>query len=110
MVFVLLRAWQPPVGPEYAVCMSRRLLQLPCPICGLTRAFTAIAQGELRAALTFHPLAPIVLVEVIAIWVVAFFRIRGCRRVRIPPRIIVANLAAFLIVWVGRLATGTLPR
>lgn len=108
-VLVLLRIWQPPLGPEYAICLSRRLFRLPCPLCGMTRAFTAIARGEWRAAWTFHPLAPLILAQVIAVWVVAFFRIRNCRPVRIPLRIVVANLVVLLTLWVGRLATGTLP-
>ncbi len=38
-------------------CPWRMLLGIQCPGCGLTRAFVALAQGDLRAAWTFHPWA-----------------------------------------------------
>ena len=109
MVFLLLRTWQPPIGPEYAVCLSRRLFRLPCPLCGMTRAWIAIARGELCAAVALHPLAPLVLAQAIAVWVAAFFQIRSGRPVRIPLRLVVANVGVLLALWIGRLVTGTLP-
>jgi len=38
--------------------MSRRILDMPCPGCGLSRSFVALSHGNLWAALRFHPLGP----------------------------------------------------
>ncbi len=37
-------------------CLSRVLLHLPCPGCGLTRAMAAAWRGDLWASFTYHPL------------------------------------------------------
>jgi hypothetical protein len=38
-----------------AMCWSRTLLGLSCPMCGMTRSVIALAHGELGASLAFHP-------------------------------------------------------
>ncbi|HJV49192.1 MAG TPA: DUF2752 domain-containing protein [Geothrix sp.] len=38
-------------------CAFHALTGLPCPGCGLTRAFVALAHGRLREAWTLHPFA-----------------------------------------------------
>lgn len=38
------------------ICGSRVLLDLPCPGCGLTRSFVAIAAGDFARSLEFHRL------------------------------------------------------
>lgn len=43
------------------ICPLRRLTGIPCPTCGATRAALALAQGELAAALGFHPLVTVLL-------------------------------------------------
>lgn len=41
----------------FSVCGFHWLTDLPCPLCGLTRAFSAIGHGEMKAAWGFHPLS-----------------------------------------------------
>ena len=41
--------------PAVWVCPFQRLLHLPCPGCGLTRAFCAISHGEFAAAWALNP-------------------------------------------------------
>jgi hypothetical protein len=41
--------------PAFAICWFRALTGLPCPGCGLTRAFCAISHGEFAAAWKFNP-------------------------------------------------------
>lgn len=43
-------------GP--VLCPLRLVTGLPCPACGLTRSFCAIAKGEWWHALAFHVLGP----------------------------------------------------
>lgn len=53
--------WLDPAAVGVDLCWFRRLSGLPCPGCGLTRSVVALAQGELRASLAFHPFGPLVL-------------------------------------------------
>jgi len=101
-----------PEGPGFIVCAFRRLTGIPCPGCGLTRAMAALARGELLLALHFHPFAPLVLAEAGALWAGIGASVLG-RPLQLPPRflerVVVWQTAAFVALWLGRLATGTLP-
>lgn len=107
----VLHVWVPSGDPSGAICLSRRLLHIPCPGCGMTRAFAHLAKGEWGAALALHPLAPAVGLEMVLGWIfwgAAVFR----RPLRLPVRVetlLVANAAALCALWLGRAATGTLP-
>ena len=102
-----------PSGAGYTVCAFRRLTGIPCPGCGLTRAMAALARGELLLALHFHPFAPLVLAEAAALWAAIGRAIVRQRPLVLPSglmeRIVIWQTAAFLALWLGRLATGTLP-
>ncbi|MES1242806.1 MAG: DUF2752 domain-containing protein [Acidobacteriota bacterium] len=106
----LLHVWIPDPDPARALCPSRRFLGIPCPGCGLTRAFAHLAKGEWSAALIAHPLAPVLAVEAFAGWLVWGTGLR-----RPLPRwdwigpVTIGNLAVLCALWLGRLATGTLP-
>jgi len=41
----------------FSTCVSQRVLGLPCPGCGMTRALIALLHGDLGGSLRFHPLA-----------------------------------------------------
>jgi hypothetical protein len=45
------------VLPE--VCTFRRLLDLPCAGCGLTRSFISLAHGDFLGGLSYHPMGPL---------------------------------------------------
>jgi hypothetical protein len=108
----ILHVWVPAAGPEGSICFSRRVLHLPCPGCGLTRAFAHLAKGEWTAALAAHPLAPVLAIEFLLIWL-AWGRaaLRGLTFPRTDwvERAVIAHLAVLCALWVGRLSTGTLP-
>ncbi len=40
-------------------CISRIVLGMPCPGCGLTRSFVALSAGDLSAAIAFNPMGPV---------------------------------------------------
>lgn len=108
----ILRFWVPGTSPETSICLSRRVLDLPCPGCGLTRAFAHLAKGEWTAALAVHPLAPVLAVEFLGIWIAwgrAVFRNLPFPRTDWVERGVLAHLAVLCALWVGRLSTGNLP-
>ncbi|HEY9644198.1 MAG TPA: DUF2752 domain-containing protein [Coleofasciculaceae cyanobacterium] len=43
-------------------CPLRDLTGIPCPTCGMTHAFIAMAQGDMPQAIAHHALAPVLLV------------------------------------------------
>ena len=45
-------------GP--VLCLFRRVTSLPCPSCGMTRAFVALARGEFARAVAYNIAAPFV--------------------------------------------------
>lgn len=49
--------WVPETLPDLPLCPFRALLDLPCPGCGLTRAFTCIAHGRWAEAWAYNALA-----------------------------------------------------
>ena len=80
-------------------CPFRAATGWNCPFCGMTRATLALGHGDWRAALALHPLAPVVLLGVLALLaIVALGRtevlLRGAR-----PLLL---LAAIIVVWVLR--------
>jgi hypothetical protein len=112
---VLLAAGGPAEDPRFAICLSRRLFHLPCPGCGMTRAFAALLGGDLARAWALHPWAPVLAAQVAAGW--AAWGLAAARRAtRWSGRLagwlgpaLLANTAALVALWLGRLATGTLP-
>ena len=45
--------------PFYPLCGFRWLTGRPCPLCGLTRAFFALAKGHWAEAIRLHALSPL---------------------------------------------------
>ncbi len=112
----ILHVWVPSGDSASAICLSRRLFHLPCPGCGMTRAFAHLAKGEWAAALRDHPLAPVVGLQMILGWAAWGMTAVAKRPLRLPVRLeslllalLLANIAALAALWLGRVATGTLP-
>lgn len=57
---ILVRASSSPPMSSLVLCPFRRLTGWPCPGCGMTRALNALMRGRWDAALSLHPLSPIV--------------------------------------------------
>ena len=107
-----LRAWTPVDDPALALCSLRRIVHIGCATCGLTRALAALAQGHLAASLRLHPMAAVLVIELAAAWGWWGHALaRGPRDLdqRWIPWAIALNAAAFLLMWIVRLLTGTIP-
>jgi uncharacterized protein DUF2752 len=122
--FVGLGLWDPGSDTAPPFCLVRRVLDFPCPGCGMTRALHALAHGDLAGAIAFHALAPVLAVEAVLVWVVWGLRMRGRSGYQpmagaevpgvIPPAaswlpLLYGNGAALVALWAGRLAAGSLP-
>lgn len=108
----MLHLWTPPESPELSVCLLRRFAHLPCPGCGLTRAFAHLAKGEWTAAFRLHPLALPIAAEVgllWGLWGLSLVRRRCPAPLRRIDALMLAHVLALVALWLGRLATGTLP-
>lgn len=108
----LFHFWTPSGGPSRSVCLFRRTLDLPCPGCGLTRAFGALAKGEFAASWHLHPFAIWLSLELFAAWlVVGWWLWRGeplPASKKVMPWVLM-QVGVYLALWTGRVATGTLP-
>lgn len=56
-VLLISFVWTPSSLPHVDICAMRNLTGLPCPGCGLTRAFCAISHGQFGAAFGLNPFA-----------------------------------------------------
>ena len=101
----------PSSDPRFVLCAVRRFAHVDCPGCGLTRGLAALAHGDLAAAFALHPMAPAVALQLVIGWVVWGGTLLAGRA--LPAKLVtvtlVANTAAFLAVWIARIAMGTLP-
>lgn len=78
----------------------------------MTRAFAHLAKFEWAAAWKDHPLSFMVAPEIILGWAVWGAALVYGQRFRLPVRVetvLLANAGALFALWLGRMATGTLP-
>lgn len=100
-----------PVGEEIGICPYRNLFGVACPGCGMSRATAHLLDGNVGAAMTYHPLVPLFVAQAIvgsALWI---GHKRGWWTVsrRTVVVIGVVNIVLLSGVWIARAATGTLP-
>lgn len=95
-------------APLPELCLTRRMLKLPCPGCGMTRAFISIGHGHWTDAWNFNPVSFIAYLVVVA---QIPWRIMQLVRVRrgVPDKEPVF-LNAFLVVFVVLLLSQWLIR
>jgi hypothetical protein len=80
----------------------------------MTRAFALLAKGDWSAAVALHPLAPVLAAELVLGWsawgtaLVSRQTFQKVRQIKVD-NLVLANVAALVALWLGRVATGTLP-
>lgn len=53
--------------PLGGACWSQALLHVDCPMCGMTRSFVALAEGDVQAAVGYHPAGPLLFVAMLVL-------------------------------------------
>ena len=109
---VVLVAWTPPDDASMSLCLTRRVFGLPCPGCGLTRGVAHLLQGNLARAMTLHPLAPLATADAAVgwgLWGLTLYGLATPPPARTVRLVLLAQLAVFVALWLGRLASGTAP-
>lgn len=114
IVFVVAALWRPPDEPEWVLCPFRALTHYPCPGCGMTRAFCALAHLEFWRAVRFNALSPFLFLAALVAWVWAAATVLRLERLRLfltrlprpSPLASKLMLALVFVWWVARLAVG----
>lgn len=112
-VFAVSALWSPSELPRVVLCPFRAVTGLPCPGCGMTRAFCSLGHGDLAGAFGYNALSPFVFAAALLIWTHALATVLKLER----PRAALERLkptekaAGFMLVvtfvwWAVRLSAG----
>lgn len=76
-VLIISYFYYPDPNPRTSLCAFYNLTHLPCPGCGLTRSFCAMAKGEFIDAFSFHLLGPLMFFTTTITWIASLLAIFG---------------------------------
>ncbi len=99
------------IGHLPSLCPFYNLTGLPCPGCGLTRAFVCLGHGQWRESLHWHPLGGLIFLLFALLWLRAgLFWWRGVTLLPLLPRTVsrLAWAAAALLLVFGLARIGWL--
>ena len=68
-VFLASVLFNPPEGAYFTICGFKNFTGLPCPGCGLTHSFCALAKGDLIGAFSFNLLGPPLFIILVLLWI-----------------------------------------
>lgn len=68
-VFAVSVLLKPSTGEYFTVCGFKNLTGLPCPGCGLTHSFCALARGSIGEAFEFNLLGPFLYLALVLVWI-----------------------------------------
>jgi hypothetical protein len=89
-------------GP--VLCPMALILGLPCPGCGITRAFCFASHGHFAEAFRFHPLWPLILAYLTFLWGYQMVEVARGEPPKLPTyRIAGTALTVLLGFWAVRL-------
>ena len=102
--WLVLAAWTPPDDAAWTLCLFRRVTHHDCATCGMTRALSLLAHGDVRGSLARHPLALPLAAEAALLWLLAPLAIRRNWRPsdRVVTRWAAAHLVVVFAVWIAR--------
>lgn len=109
---VVALLWWRPVAEGPTLCPFALLTGHACPLCGCTRAASALLRGEVGLAWELHPLVVVAAPLLLVAWV-WWWGVRSGRWAPLPARwvhpVAIGVGALLLGTWLLRLTTGTLP-
>jgi hypothetical protein len=114
LMFGIALLWRPADAPEWVLCPFRALTGHPCPGCGMTRAFCALAHLEFWRAVKFNALSPVLFLCALGAWVWSVAVVLRLDRLtlflaRLPrptPSVTRLMLALVMAWWAARLYGG----
>lgn len=113
-MFLVAALWRPADEGGFILCPFRALTHYPCPGCGMTRAFCALAHLEFWRAVRFNVFSPLLFLAALVAWASAAATVFRLERLRLwlagwprpTPSAIKLMLAIVVIWWLARLALG----
>lgn len=112
-VFAVSALWSPNELPGVVLCPFRALTGLPCPGCGMTRAFCSLGHGDLQGAFGYNVLAPFVFAAALLLWAHALATVlkldsvrTALERLKPTQRAAGVMLAVTFVWWAVRLYAG----
>lgn len=81
---------------EKSICLFYNLTGVPCPACGMTRAFRRLFAGDVAMAFYAHPLFPLIL----ALPIIAFISPENYKSATF---LYIVLTAVFILTWIVRL-------
>jgi len=72
-VFLTSFLLRPPATEYFTLCGFKNLTGLPCPGCGLTHSFCALAKGDIGSAIGFNLLGPFLFLALFVLWIRSAF-------------------------------------
>ncbi len=96
------------VGELPVLCLFRRCTGGYCPGCGGSRAAVALLRGDVAGSWAHHPWVLLLVLQGAALTgAILIGKAHFTQRVR--NRLLVSNLGLGLVIWILRLAMGTIP-
>lgn len=87
-------------------CPFRFFLGVPCPGCGMTRAFLSLLRLDFKMAFAYHPLWPLViLIAILCILKWCFYREKCFIDSKIKNIVIFCIVFIFVLVYIIRVAS-----
>jgi hypothetical protein len=87
----------------FSVCLLKDIFGIPCPGCGLTRAFLFLAHGDLRSAMGLNANSFLVFSIVVLLWLHSAFNALTHNEIKVH----LTRIESFSLVTLAVIATAT---
>ena len=81
----------------HTACRMRAFTGMPCPGCGMTRAYLSLLHGNIKEAFFYHPLF------LLPVFILILLALQSKKGVKIPKALWIAILVLLLLVYLVRM-------